>query len=123
MNASPFWVLASNNPADLAHFYAALANENAIKKGAIWLVAFAGAGELLFYCPSRQRSQPAQVGRLALCLPVTKLEQAIALALTLGGQLLEPSRQESFGREAWLADPEGNKLLLLEPAEVSQNQP
>ena len=113
MNASPFWVLASNNPADLAHFYAALANENAI----------AGAGELLFYCPSRQRPQPAQVGRLALCLPVTKLEQAIALALTLGGQLLEPSRQESFGREAWLADPEGNKLLLLEPAEVSQNQP
>ncbi|MFS6818839.1 hypothetical protein AAF134_06055 [Synechococcus lacustris Tous-12m] len=85
MNASPFWVLASNNPADLAHFYAALANENAIKKGAIWLVAFAGAGELLFYCPSRQRPQPAQVGRLALCLPVTKLEQAIALALTLGG--------------------------------------
>jgi hypothetical protein len=41
------------------------------------------------------------------------LEGWITEALGLGAVVLEPARLESFGAEAWLLDPEGNRLLLL----------
>jgi hypothetical protein len=64
------------------------------------------------------RGQP---GRLALCLQrpaedssaVAVLNDWINAALTLGASLQDPARQESFGAEAWLLDPEGNRLLLF----------
>jgi predicted enzyme related to lactoylglutathione lyase len=115
MNARPFWVLASDNPAELVQFYAALVTKEAFSRGSTWVLQLEAAGDLVFYCPSKNRPQPAQPGRLALCLQVLQLEAAISKALALGGQCLEPARQESFGREAWLSDPEGNRLLLLEP--------
>jgi hypothetical protein len=34
-------------------------------------------------------------------------------ALDLGATSEDPPRQESFGAEAWLLDPEANRLLLL----------
>jgi hypothetical protein len=34
-------------------------------------------------------------------------------AVALGAITAEPPRRESFGAEAWLLDPEGNRLLLL----------
>ena len=34
-------------------------------------------------------------------------------ALELGASVGDPPRQEPFGAEAWLLDPEGNRLLLL----------
>jgi hypothetical protein len=34
-------------------------------------------------------------------------------ATRLGATLLDPPRGETFGAEAWLLDPEGNRLLLL----------
>jgi predicted enzyme related to lactoylglutathione lyase len=68
----------------------------------------------VLYRPSRQRPQPAQPGRLALCLRVERLEATQDQALALGAAGLEPVRQEPFGREVWLKDPEGNRLLLLE---------
>ena len=36
-----------------------------------------------------------------------------AAVLALGAVPVEPPRQEPFGAEAWLADPEDNRLLLL----------
>ncbi len=36
-------------------------------------------------------------------------------ALELGASVQDPPRQEPFGAEAWLVDPEGNRLLLLVP--------
>jgi hypothetical protein len=47
-----------------------------------------------------------QPGRLAL-------HAWIATALELGATVDDPPRQEPFGAEAWLLDPEGNRLLLL----------
>jgi len=35
-----------------------------------------------------------------------------SLVLALGASAAEPPRQEAFGAKAWLADPEGNRLLL-----------
>jgi len=37
----------------------------------------------------------------------------IATALKLGASVDDSPRQEPFGAEAWLLDPEGNRLLLL----------
>ena len=37
----------------------------------------------------------------------------IATALDLGASVQDPPRQEPFGAEAWLLDPEHNRLLLL----------
>jgi hypothetical protein len=41
------------------------------------------------------------------------LQAWIATALDLGASAGEPPRQESFGAEALLLDPEANRLLLL----------
>jgi hypothetical protein len=73
------------------------------------------------YAPSKSRPQPRQPGRLALGLqrkadaagPLAVLHAWIATALELGASVDDPPRQESFGAEAWLLDPEGNRLLLL----------
>jgi hypothetical protein len=72
----------------------------------------------------RSRSQPRQLGRLGLCLQrqadvadatgtLALLQAWIATALDLGASAGDLPRQESFGAEAWLLDPEGNRLLLL----------
>jgi len=34
-------------------------------------------------------------------------------SLVLGATAADPPRQKPFGAEAWLLDPEGNRLLLL----------
>jgi hypothetical protein len=73
------------------------------------------------YAPSKSRPQPRQPGRLALCLqrkadaagPLAVLHAWIAKALKLGASVDDSPRQEPFGAEAWLLDPEGNRLLLL----------
>ena len=73
------------------------------------------------YGPSRSRPQPRQLGRLGLCLQrqadgtgtIASLQAWIATALVLGASAGDLPRQESFGAEAWLLDPEGNRLLLF----------
>ena len=73
------------------------------------------------YAPSKGRPQPRQPGRLALCLQrkaeatgaLAVLHAWIATALELGASVDDPPRQEPFGAEAWLLDPEDNRLLLL----------
>jgi hypothetical protein len=116
-------VLAADDPAALAGFYGALL-EVTPQQGLStthWRVPWPAGGWLEVYAPSSSRPQPRQQGRLALCLqrpsaggdPMGVLEAWITAALALGASLLEPPRQEPFGAEAWLLDPEGNRLLLL----------
>lgn len=116
-------VLAADDPAGLAHFYGALLQQEPLPglSAQHWRLPWPAGGWLELYAPSRQRPQPRQPGRLALCLQqrAQGVEASIALqawlaqALALGASLLEPARQEPFGAEAWLLDPEGNRLLLL----------
>jgi predicted enzyme related to lactoylglutathione lyase len=116
-------VLAADDPANLARFYGALLNAPAQQGwGAThWRVPWPAGGFLELYAPSRSRPQPRQPGRMALCLqqsvdagdPAALLQAWIQQATAEGGSLLEPARHESFGVEAWLLDPEGNRLLLL----------
>jgi predicted enzyme related to lactoylglutathione lyase len=116
-------VLAADDPAALATFYGTLL-EVAPQPGlspSHWRLPWPAGGHLEIYAPSRQRPQPQQQGRLALCLqrqaqdhdPHAALLAWLERAQGLGATELEPPRQESFGMEVCLLDPEGNRVLLL----------
>lgn len=116
-------VLAAEDPAALARFYGDLLQLEPQPglSSSHWRLPWPAGGWLELYAPSRHRSQPPQQGRLALCLqrPAAGSESLAVLndwlnaALELGACLQDPPRQEPFGAEAWLLDPEGNRLLLL----------
>ncbi|MDE0646895.1 MAG: VOC family protein [Synechococcus sp. SB0673_bin_10] len=111
-------VLASRNPRRLADFYAQLVDGGAITvapAGAITIRLPTGM-DMVLYRPSRQRPQPwNRKGEcLALCLRCTHLECTRQRAMALGAKVLEPLQEEAFGREQWLLDPEGNRVLLWE---------
>jgi len=116
-------VLAADDPSALAQFYGALlkVEQQPGLSSTHWRVPWPAGGWLELYAPSRNRPQPRQPGRLALCLqrkanaagPFAVLHAWISAALELGASVDDPPRQESFGVEAWLLDPEGNRLLLL----------
>jgi len=116
-------VLAADQPAALARFYGALLGVE-LQPGLSsthWRLPWPAGGWLEVYAPSRMRPQPRQQGRLALCLQrradgsgaLAALNDWTTAALALGASLQDPPRQEPFGAEAWLLDPEGNRLLLL----------
>lgn len=119
-------VLAADDPARLARFYGALLKVEPHQglRATHWRVPWPAGGFLELYAPSRSRPQPRQQGRLALCVqrladgerPPAVLKTWIEAALAQGASVLDPPRQELFGAEAWLLDPEGNRLLLLVPA-------
>lgn len=112
-------VLASDNPWRLASFYRDLVGgESAtvvpvVQGGAVTIHLPTGMDMVLYRSP-RQRPQPRQSGGLALCLRCTDLEHTRQRVMALGGQMLELIREESFGREQWLLDPENNCVLLWE---------
>lgn len=120
---SSFLVLAADDPERLAAFYGALLGTDPLRGGSTshWRLLGPGERRLEIYAPSRRRPRPRGEGRLALCFsrpagdapPLQVLHDWLAAVLSLGAGPVEPPRQEPFGAEAWLADPEGNRLLLL----------
>lgn len=116
-------VLAADAPAGLAAFYGQLLGVEPQQglSATHWRVPWPPGGWLEIYAPSRTRPQPRHQGRLALCLhraaagadPLAVLRDWLESATQTGASVLEPPRQDSFGVEAWLGDPEGNRLLLL----------
>jgi hypothetical protein len=119
----PFLVLAADDPERLAVFYGVLLQTTPLVGSSPrhWRLLGPGEGRLEIYAPSRRRPRPRGEGRLALCFsrpageapPLRVLHDWQAAVLALGAVPVEPPRQEPFGAEAWLADPEGNRLLLL----------
>ncbi|MCP9915568.1 VOC family protein [Cyanobium sp. ATX 6F1] len=116
-------MLAADDPAALAGFYGELLLVKALPGWGPghWRLPWPPGGWLEIYAPSRSRPQPRQPGRLSLCLQRTAsqddalsvLTAWIAAAIAAGASGAEPPRLEAFGAEAWLRDPEGNRLLLL----------
>ena len=116
-------VLAADDPAALAQFYGALLDVEPQPglSSTHWRLRWPPGGWLEVYAPSKSRPQPHKQGRLALCLQrqaeemgtLALLNSWITSALALGASVKDPPRQEPFGAEAWLLDPEGNRLLLL----------
>ena len=126
-------VLAADNPSDLARFYANLLAVTPLQgQGpSHWRVPWPAGGFLEIYAPSQSRPQPRQSGRLAACLQrsvagsnrqqeaMALLQAWLAQAIQLGACLQEGPRQEAFGAEAWLLDPEANRLLLLVQTQIN----
>lgn len=116
-------VLAADDAEALARFYASLLGQPPCQGShpRHWRVAWPAGGWLEIYVPSRRRPRPRRRGRLALCLSrrragadaLGQLAGWVEDARKHGATLLEPPRLESFGAEAWLADPEANPFLLL----------
>jgi hypothetical protein len=116
-------VLAADDPAALAQFYGVVLGVEPQPglSGGHWRIPWPAGGWLEIYAPSTTRPQPRQQGRLALCLQrqadgpgaLAALQAWFTTALDLGASAEEPPRLEPFGAEAWLLDPEGNRLLLL----------
>jgi hypothetical protein len=116
-------VLAADDSPKLAAFYGCLLACRPVPgfNSSHWRLPLPGGAELEIYSPSRARPLPRQTGRLSLCLqqdgtgqsPHAQLQRWIALAISAGAILEAPPRLEPFGAEAWLLDPEGNRLLLL----------
>lgn len=116
-------MLAADDPAALAGFYGELLQVEAAQGWGPghWRVPWPPGGWLEIYAPSRSRPLPRHPGRLALCLQRTAsqddalavLTARIAAAIEAGASSAESPRLEAFGAEAWLQDPEGNRLLLL----------
>ena len=116
-------VLAAEDPAALARFYGDLLQLEPQPglSSSHWRLPWPAGGWLELYAPSRHRPQPPQQGRLALCLQrqaagraaIAVLNDWFKAGLQLGAALQDPPMQEPFGAEAWLLDPEGNRLLLL----------
>lgn len=119
-------VLAADNGPSLAAFYGTLlgCQSEVGVSGSHWQLAMPGGGLMEIYVPSQARPLPRQIGRMALCLqrdaagevPLVRLQGWIDLALAAGARQDQPPRLEAFGAEAWLLDPEANRLLLLVPA-------
>ena len=116
------WVLASRRPAQLAKFYADLlgTSPRAGMADHHWIVTLPAQGTLQIYTPSRSRPWPAIGSALAPCLqrrvqtdPLQELQAWHQHVIDLGGRSSEEPRQESFGAECWLEDPEGQRFLLL----------
>ena len=117
-------VLAADDSPRLAAFYGRLLGcpPRAGLGPSHWRLTLPNGSELEIYTPSRARPLPRQIGRLSLCLhqegkadpgPHCQLQRWVDLALAAGAWLEQEPRLEPFGAEAWLWDPEGNRLLLL----------
>ena len=78
-------------------FYSQVLNVPVESKGGVQQLTLSAGQQLAIYQPSKQRPQPAQHGRLALCLPSANLERSLEQALAQGASALEAIRQESFG--------------------------
>jgi hypothetical protein len=115
-------VLAADDSRRLAAFYGTLLGcpPEPGFSASHWRLPWPGGGRLEIYGPSRARPLPRQIGRLSLCLqkdcaderPLELLQGWIDSLLAAGASLEQPPRVEPFGAEAWLLDPEGNRLLL-----------
>ena len=126
------WVLAAQDPANLARFYSVLLGVEPIPGFSTqhWRVPLSAGGELEIYRPSRHRPFPDRGRALAPCLrqiardePLVVLMRWVTAAVASGAVVVEPPRQEAFGAESWLNDPEGNAVLLLVPLKASSSSP
>jgi catechol 2,3-dioxygenase-like lactoylglutathione lyase family enzyme len=71
---------------------------------------------LVLYSPKNQEApQPQSYPSLSLCLYVQDLDQAVQL-LNKTGQADWVIQTSSHGREIYATDPDGNRVILYEPA-------
>ena len=125
------FLIASTNPRKLSEFYALVCNEN-VSNGLNsnhYLIIYRENLKIHFYKASMKHQGfyegPSSV---ALCFqkesslePLLKLKEWCKELFSLGAEVLVEPKNEFFGAEAWMQDPEGNSFLLLVPLIPSIN--
>ncbi len=118
-------LIPSDEPHKLAKFYSLLLNTSICQgfTGNDFLIKNDFSLPIQIFKPSKERSSNCNYLRsISICFqrkaclsPLTVLEGWIQEIITLGAELTDGPRLESFGAEAWMSDVEGNKILLFVP--------
>ncbi len=125
------FLIASTNPKKLSEFYALVCNGN-VSNGLNsnhYLIIYRENLKIHFYKPSMKHQSLCEgPSSSALCFqkessldPLLKLKEWYKETLALGAEVLMEPKNEFFGAEAWMQDPEGNSFLLLVPLLVLTN--
>ena len=120
--------MASNSPKELAEFYSVLINAE-LKKGFsnqdFFLIHPDGL-KINIYKPSSKDTLSKPGEATSLCInalpneqPLSYLKDWINELLTIGAKILGKPKEEIFGAEAWMQDPEGNRFLILVPKQFN----
>ncbi|NJM46152.1 MAG: VOC family protein [Alkalinema sp. RU_4_3] len=75
-----------------------------------------GGWKLAIYRPKLEEQEPpAAYPTLSLCFQVPNLDETLVYLATLNMEDPGPIQQVSHGREVYLYDPDGNRIILYEP--------
>ncbi len=119
------FLIASAQPRELSRFYALVCNGKVLEgyNPNHYLIMYRQNYKIQIYKPSREIIRPCEgLSAFSICFqkkpniePLMKLKEWCKEIVSLGAHVYEEPRNESFGAEAWLLDPEGNTFLLLVP--------
>ncbi len=114
--------MASSSPKELSEFYAFATNGQSQQPKTtenFWIVR-SGEMRIQIYCPSSKRAWPMRGSSSALCFqqsqsgdPIKDINEWVTSLVSRGASVVDQPKFESFGIEAWMADPEGNKFLIV----------
>ncbi len=80
-----------------------------------WLVYLrVSHGQYIELFPEKEAAQREKQCFSHLCLQVTEIEQEVARLRALGVQVGDVSLGEDGNYQAWLADPDGNRIELMQ---------
>jgi len=89
--------------------------------GSLWIIYLDAGGEsfleVIATGDAPEPARPVRTGLIHLCLAVGDLDAEVARLASLGVTLTRPvGRGRDGNRQAWVADPEGNPVELMELA-------
>ena len=117
-------VISSNRPRELAEFYA-LALSGEIRKGITphhYVVHKQNCLMIQVYRPSHKFIDHHKSRNSAICFqhaahrdPSSLIKSWIDQLVSSGASVIDQPKNEGFGSEAWLQDPDGNYFLIFIP--------
>ena len=119
------FVIASKRPKALAEFYSNVSQINFIQgiDPDHYLLSIKDVFLLQIYRPSLSRPWPNKGRSMSICFqkrpalePMPVLEEWSYYLIKKGGTVSEKLRNEPYGAETWVTDPEGNDFLILVPS-------
>ena len=126
------FIIASSKPRDLAEFYASVCNET-VSQGFVndhYLIIYRDLCKIQIYKPSHRRSFLVKGSQsCVICFqkepnqnPLFILKKWCKEIISFGAKVYEEPILETFGAEAWILDPDGNRFVLFVPLKKSINQ-
>ena len=118
------FVIASENPKELADFYAKINSDKANKgfNSTHYFISLSNRSKIHFYRPNEPHDWQRKGNSTSLCFqgepsenPSKFLESWTTEILKIGGRNMGLAKLAEFGSEQWMLDPEGNQFLVLVP--------